>query len=88
MRVSAVKENLRLFIGLRNKIEHRSLPELDLTIFGECQAMLLNFEDMLFQQFGPEHGMANSVALALQFSHLRDPEQARAISRLHRPLVV
>jgi hypothetical protein len=80
---SPVRENLKLFIGLRNKIEHRSLPELDHRIFGECQAMLLNFEDMLFQQFGPEHALTESLSLALQFSHLRDPEQAMAIRSLH-----
>lgn len=83
---SPVRENLRLFIGLRNKIEHRSLPELDHRIFGECQAMLLNFEDLLFQQFGPEHALTESLSLALQFSHLRDPEQAAAIRSLHAPL--
>lgn len=83
---SPVRENLKLFIGLRNKIEHRSLPELDRRVFGECQAMLLNFEDMLFQQFGPEHALTESLSLALQFSHLRDPEQATAIRSLHAPL--
>ncbi len=83
---SPVRENLKLFIGLRNKIEHRSLPALDQRIFGECQAMLLNFEDMLFQQFGPEHALTESMSLALQFSHLRDPEQAAAIRSLHAPL--
>jgi len=31
---------------LRNKIEHRSMPQLDPSIFGECQAMLLNFDEM------------------------------------------
>ena len=83
---SPVWENLKLFIGLRNKIEHRSLPELDHRIFGESQAMLLNFEDILFLQFGPEHGLTESLSLALQFSHLRDPEQAEAICKLHQPL--
>lgn len=38
------RENLRFLIGLRNKIERRSLPELDLSLFGECQAALLNLE--------------------------------------------
>jgi len=83
---SPVWENLKLFIGLRNKIEHRSLPALDHRIFGECQAMLLNFEDMLFEQFGPDHALSESLSLALQFSHLRAPEQAKAIRSLHAPL--
>ena len=41
---SSVRKNLEFFIALRNKIEHRSLPQLDNEIFGECQAMLMNFE--------------------------------------------
>jgi hypothetical protein len=83
---SPIRENLKMFIGLRNKIEHRSLPELDHSVFGECQAMLLNFEDMLFQQFGPEHALSESLSLALQFSHLRDSGQTAAIRSLHAPL--
>ncbi|MFQ5799931.1 MAG: DUF3644 domain-containing protein [Bacteroidota bacterium] len=39
----AVRKNLEFFIALRNKSEHRSLPQLDTEIFGECQAMLMNF---------------------------------------------
>ena len=46
-----VRKNLEFFIGLRNKIEHRFLPELDPDIFGECQAMLMNFETLLSQEF-------------------------------------
>lgn len=83
---SPVSENLRLFIGLRNKIEHRSLPALDHRIFGESQAMLLNCEDMLFDLFGPENSLTESLSLAIQFSHLRDPKQAEAVRSLHAPL--
>ncbi|MGH9534402.1 MAG: DUF3644 domain-containing protein [Terriglobales bacterium] len=38
------RKNLEFFLKLRNKIEHRQLPALDREIFGECQALLLNFE--------------------------------------------
>ena len=40
------RKNLEFFVGLRNKIEHRTMPYLDDQIFGECQALLLNFEDL------------------------------------------
>ena len=36
---SAARSNLEFFIDLRNKIEHRSMPQLDDQIFGECQAL-------------------------------------------------
>ena len=79
--------NLRFFVSLRNKIEHRSMPALDPFIFGECQALLLNFEDTLFQEFGAKQAINESLALALQFSHLRDERQAQAIASLHKPLL-
>lgn len=78
--------NVTFFIGLRNKIEHRSMPELDIRIFGECQAFLLNFEELMFQEFGTKYAINESLALALQFSHLRDRQQEHAIAKLHRPL--
>jgi len=84
---SPVRENLRFFVGLRNKIEHRSMPELDHRIFGECQACLFNFEDLILSEFGPKHAINESLALALQFSHLRSEQQSNAIARLHRPLL-
>src|SRR5262245_2691001 len=41
------RKNLEFFVGLRNKIEHCSLAQLDPGLFGECQAMLLNFESVI-----------------------------------------
>jgi len=61
-----VRLNLEFFIGLRNKIEHRHLPALDPTIFGESQAMLLNFDDMLGQEFGEKYRVKESLSFALQ----------------------
>ena len=45
----AVKANLKLFIKLRNKIEHRHIEktELDVLLFGECQALLYNYDTLL-----------------------------------------
>ncbi len=83
---SPVRENLRFLIGLRNKIEHRSMPELDHRVFGECQACLFNFEDLLLKEFGAKQAINESLALALQFSHLRSEQQSNAVARLHRPL--
>jgi hypothetical protein len=63
---SPVRKNLEFFIPLRNKIEHRSLPEIDSTIFGECQAMLLNFDAMLEKEFGTRYCLRQSLSFALQ----------------------
>jgi len=61
-----VRKNLDFFIPLRNKIEHRSLPELDPSIFGECQAMLLNFDDLLAKEFGDRYRIRQCLSFALQ----------------------
>jgi hypothetical protein len=83
---SPVVENLKFLIGLRNKIEHRSMPELDLHIFGECQACLFNFEDVLLTEFGSAHCLTECLSLAIQFSRLRNEEQSQTVARLHKPL--
>jgi len=83
---SPIRRNLYFFIGLRNKIEHRSMPELDLRIFGECQALLFNFEELLVTEFGNKYALNASLSLALQFSHIRNEAQDGAVKALHKPL--
>ena len=61
-----IRKNLEFFIPLRNKIEHRSMPELDASIFGECQAMLLNFDEMLEKEFGSKYCLRESLSFSLQ----------------------
>ena len=41
---------------LRNKIEHRHIDreEVGIMIFGECQALLYNYENTLIDFFGEE----------------------------------
>ena len=82
----AERVNLTFFIKLRNKIEHRSMPSLDSTIFGECQALLFNFEDLLTSEFSAKYAMNESLSLALQFSRLRSEVQDSAIRQSYRPL--
>jgi hypothetical protein len=80
------RKNLEFFVGLRNKIEHRYMPALDIGIFGECQALLFNFEDMTGREFGEKYAVNESLSLALQFSRARSELQDRAIRTLHHSL--
>ena len=41
-------------------------PKLDGAIFGECQALLLNFDALLGQQFGQKHQLRESLSFSLQ----------------------
>lgn len=76
----AVEKNLLFFIGLRNKIEHRHIDkrEVDALIFGECQAFLYNYENLLIKFFGPQYALNEALVYSLQFSHLRTPRQEQA----------
>jgi hypothetical protein len=74
-----MRKNLGFFIGLRNKIEHRSMPELDPEIFGECQAMLMNFENLLCQEFGDRYALKTGLAFSLQLATSPHMNQLRAM---------
>lgn len=63
---NAVRKNLEFFIPLRNKIEHRHLPQLDADIFGECQALLLNFDTLIGMEFGDKHRLREALSFSLQ----------------------
>jgi len=61
-----VRKNLEFFIPLRNKIEHKSIPEIDADIFAECQALLLNYDKILEKEFGEDHCLKESLSFSLQ----------------------
>lgn len=63
-----VRKNLEFFIPLRNMIVHRNIPELDDSIFGECQAMLINFNNFIEQHFDKKYSIKNSLSFSLQLS--------------------
>lgn len=76
----SVVANLKFFIGIRNKIEHRywDSSALDILLFGECQSLLYNYENLIVELFGNDYSINTSLAYALQFSHLRANEQLTA----------
>lgn len=63
-----IRKNVEFFIPLRNKIEHRFMPELDDEIFGECQALLHNFEYILLKEFGEKYAIRENLVFSLQFA--------------------
>ncbi len=76
------RKNLEFLIGLRNKIEHRNIPDLDISLYGECQAALLNLEELLILEAGPRYGLAEDLAVSLQFSTSVPPEKVAAARKL------
>jgi len=61
-----IRKNIELFIPLRNKIEHKSLPEIDSGLFAECQALLLNYDKLLEKEFGVNYCIRESLSFSLQ----------------------
>lgn len=76
----AERKNLEFFIALRNKIEHRHIEKetLGIQIFGECQALLYNYENILTKLFGEEYAVNENLAFSLQFSKVLTKEQREA----------
>lgn len=64
-----VYKNIVLFYKLRNKVEHRFLPEIDSKILSECQAFILGFEKVLVDIFGDEHTLLEGAYIPLQLSY-------------------
>lgn len=79
--MSDVAESIKFFIKIRNKIEHRFIPALDITVSGKCQALLNNFEELLVNEFGAYFALGQNLALALQFS-VYSAEQQRVLRKV------
>lgn len=70
------KENIKLCISMRNKIEHRYYDLLDLNLSGFCQSLLLNYEYLLTSEFGEFFSLSgNQLSLALQISTYNDAQK-------------
>lgn len=76
-----VRANLEFMIGLRNKIEHRYVPALDPHIAGECQALILNFDNLLVQEFGEFYALREALAVPIQTSNMRSAAQMEAVKQ-------
>lgn len=74
-------KNLSFLIGLRNKIEHRSLPAVDLATSGECQSALNNFENLLVEEFGDSHALMARLAIAMQLTRISEQAQLEALKQ-------
>ena len=66
-----VRKNVELFIKLRNKVEHRNLPSLDQFVLGECQALVLNYETWLVNEFGKGSSIIDTMFVPIQISSSR-----------------
>lgn len=77
-----LRENVQVWVDLRNAVAHRCLPALDVSVIPHAQAGLLNFEKAVVDTFGPEFGLGESLSVPLQLSGFRDPGVLRSAKAL------
>lgn len=83
--VSPVRSNIEFMIALRDRTEHAEMPELDIAVFGECQALLNNFEEFFVSNFVTKEVLPHNLVVPLQFSGPPSPESLAALRRSIRP---
>ena len=76
------RQNLKFFVSIRNQIEHKFLPALDPEIYGECQALLLNYEKLITQEFGHEFSLNESLAIPLQLLSINPDWRKRVLKEI------
>lgn len=76
-----IKTNIKFFIRLRNKIEHRYAPMVDMAICGECQSLLYNFESLLTAEFGIYYSLNNTLSIPLQVITQRATWQTESMKK-------
>jgi len=68
--------NLNFLIGLRNKIEHKMVGELDDALSARFQACCLNYNKYIVNLFGEKFAIVKYLSFSLQFSKLSKEQRA------------
>lgn len=83
---AAMRANLDYWLGLRNLVAHRYLPELDALVVPEAQALLLNFEKRLVAEFGDDARLGRRLAVPLHLEGFRSDVHLRSLKQLQAKL--
>lgn len=78
-----VRTNVEFFVGLRNKVEHRHDHDVAALVAGKSQALLLNYERTVVDEFGHDESLADRLRLPLIVSTITDDavEGLKAVRR-------
>jgi hypothetical protein len=79
----AVKNNLDFFIEIRDQIvhAHQDSSIIDAKIFGQCQALIFNFEHFIENNFSRDSGFPSGFNFALQLSKGFSEDQWNSIRK-------
>lgn len=68
-----LQRNLEFISSLRDMVIHREMPEIDASIFGECQACVMNFNDYLKKYLNVKQGLDQFLSFSIQlFKNLKN----------------
>ena len=83
---SPVRANTEFFIKFRNRIEHRftqrQLASLEALVAGKVQALFLNFERMLVDEFGKAESLREALRFPIFLTSLTD-DAVDAVKRVY-----
>ena len=79
--LEGLKINIDFLTPLRNDIEHRYCPLIDLDLYSSCQRALINFEEVMIKEFGIDNSLKTSLAMSLNFSSKISTESINAIKK-------
>jgi hypothetical protein len=75
-----VVQNLLFLIGLRHEIEHQMTTRIDDLLSARFQACCINYHEAIVMLFGDRYGIAQHLAVSLQFASLSS-EQATTLDQ-------
>jgi hypothetical protein len=76
----AVRNNLEFTVRIRNRIEHRYEAGLMVVAAGFTQALIVNYEEEVVAQFGPDFSIADDVHLPISLSTFSREGVARLVA--------
>ncbi|MDQ2843410.1 MAG: DUF3644 domain-containing protein [Acidobacteriota bacterium] len=88
---NSVRVNIEFFIKLRNRIEHhftqRQLAGIEALVTGKVQALFLNFERKMVEEFGKAFSMGESLRFPISVSYLTE-DAVEAVRRVYNQVPV
>jgi len=74
-----VRQNVELFIALRNKVEHRYEHGLSQAVGGRAHALVINYQNELVSIFGPAHSLTDKLRFPVFLDSLGAPAVKQAV---------
>ncbi|WP_097970711.1 DUF3644 domain-containing protein [Streptomyces sp. gb14] len=81
----AVRSNAKLFVQLRNKVEHRYEHNLKIAVDGKAHAFVMNYEHEMVTHFGSSFSLADRLRFPITLQSLTvegHAQQRAAVARL------